>query len=167
MVNSVGRMRRLGQSIRDTVAAHLFNAAPPRLHLAGAEERVGDKRVVRLRNHPGKQPLRRSVQRQLAGVEDNELVIVYTDLDRIAPAVVLMRDGVQNRLAQHLARHRVVIHALQALVVDEPLEIFCVNRVHHAVGNGDQRAADFVPIEDVGQVPRIYFSPEFNKSSMR
>ena len=75
------------------------------------------------------QPRQRPVVRQVAGIPEDDPVVIHTDLDGDATAVVLVHHGVEQGLAQCGVGEQEGLPPQQALIADICLEILRVQKI--------------------------------------
>ncbi|MCY1402215.1 hypothetical protein D9M71_173510 [compost metagenome] len=96
------------QGFDDAVGAaggdELVDAQAPGLDQPGAVEGVGDVRVAGARQVTGAQAGDAPAFRQACRIPQADAVVVQADLDRDAAGVVLVHDGIDQRLAQRRQR---------------------------------------------------------------
>ena len=89
------------------------------------------------------------VFRQVAGIPEDDLVVVDADLDGDAAAVVLVDHGVEQGLAEGGLREEEGLAPLQAVVADVGLEIFGGQEVEGLLHLLEEVAVDLVLIAEV------------------
>ena len=125
------------------------NAPPPCLDHSGAEECVGDSRVMRLGRKFPSELIGGPFRRQLHRIPDHDPVIMHANLNRRGAGVVPVNDGVDHRFAHGFARHGKGLHAVNAVVGNQRLRVLRVQQVHRLIDLSEQVALDNVLIQQL------------------
>ena len=96
------------------------------------------------------QALDRPVSRQVSGIPQHDPVVVHANLNRHGIGVVAVDHGIDHRLAHRLARHGKGLHAVYAVVGDQPPRVLGVEQVHRPVDLREQIAFDHVLEQQLG-----------------
>ena len=138
--------------------AHVFDAAPPRFHVASPKKRVCDFGVVLFRTMPLHQCFGGPIGRENAIVAYKDFVLVYANLNRDSRGVIRMHQGVVNGFAHGILWNGVAFHPDQAVVTDACLEILEVNELDDSIRLNEQRTVNFILVLQIGPIAKkAYF----------
>ena len=90
------------------------------------------------------------IRRQLSGVPQRDPVVVHADLDGGRTGVIPMDHGVDHRLAHGFVRHGEGLYPIDAIVGNQRLGVFGVEKVHRSVHLRKQVAFDDVLVQQLG-----------------
>ena len=90
------------------------------------------------------------IRRQLPGIPQRDPVVVHADLDGGGTGVIPMDHGVDHRLAHGFVRHGEGLYPIDAVVGNQRLGIFGVEKVHRSVHLRKQIPFDDVLVQQLG-----------------
>ena len=125
------------------------DAPSPCLNHSGAEECVGDSRVVRLGRKFSSELIGGPFRWQLHRIPDHDPVIMHTNPNRRGAGVIPVNDGVDHRFAHGFARHGKGLHAVNAIVGNQCPRVLGVQQVHRPIDLSEQVAFDNILIQQL------------------